>query len=318
MTKPLVTIICVCYNQARFVVEALDSVVAQTYQPLELIVIDDGSTDGSPQVIKHWIASHPETVLLLNDSNIGYCKTFNKALKGAKGEFIMDFAADDVMIATKIADQVGLFEKLGSEYGVVFSDAIYINESGEFIREHFRYLFKQRLLKSIPQGDVYADVLGKYFIPAPSMLSRIEVLTKLGGYDEDLAYEDFDFWVRAAREFRFGYGDKQLIKIRQTEQSMSKGWYRKGDAQLHSTYKVCLKAIQLNSTHADWQAWLKRIRYELRQSVFSENFREADLFYSLLLERNEVKISDRILFFMGKLKLPLTPLRVAYHKVRFG
>ena len=64
MSAPLVTVICICYNHARFVKEALDSVVNQTYGNIELIVIDDGSTDGSGKVIKQWIASHPKTTLL--------------------------------------------------------------------------------------------------------------------------------------------------------------------------------------------------------------------------------------------------------------
>ncbi len=317
MNTPLVTVICVCYNHARFVTEALDSVKAQTYQPIELIVIDDGSTDGSPKIIKQWIASHPETVLLLNGANIGYCKTFNKALKLAKGKFIMDLAADDVMVDSKIADQINLFDALGDDYGVVFSDAEYIDEFGKPIREHFQHLFIKGLIGAVPQGDIYRDVLDKYFIPAPSMLSRIEVYQMLKGYDEELAYEDFDFWVRSSRNFKYGFIYKKLVKIRRTSASMSTGWYKPGDPQLFSTYKVCIKAMNLNRNTKDWQAWKTRVRYELRQTVFSQNFHEAGLFYSLLAECNQAGFLDWALAMLNKLRLPLSPLRRTYHRLRF-
>ena len=87
--QPLVTVICVCYNQAQYVCEALDSVANQTYSNLELIVIDDGSTDGSGKVIKNWMVNHPDATLILNGRNLGYCKTFNKAYRLSKGEMLL-------------------------------------------------------------------------------------------------------------------------------------------------------------------------------------------------------------------------------------
>jgi glycosyltransferase involved in cell wall biosynthesis len=317
MNTPLVTVICVCYNHAQYVTEALNSVAGQTYNNIELIVIDDGSTDGSPKIVKQWIASHPVTVLLLNGTNLGYCKTFNKAFKLAKGEFIIDFAADDVMMPDKIRSQVDFFSKLDRTYGVIFSDAEYIDEKGIYIRDHFKYLIGKRLLKSIPQGNVYADVLDKYFIPAPTMLSRVEVYRELGGYDEDLAYEDFDFWIRSSRYFKYGFQNEKLMKIRRTAKSMSSGWYTRNDPQLLSTYQICKKARKLNHDDRDWQAWVKRVRYELRQSVFSENHTEAKLFLQLLREDNQQNWQDQCIYWIDSFKLPLAILRRWYHQIWF-
>ncbi|MBK8290774.1 MAG: glycosyltransferase [Flammeovirgaceae bacterium] len=189
MSTPLVTIICVCYNQARFVEAALDSVINQTYNDIELIVIDDGSTDGSPKIIKRWIANHPETTLLINATNLGYCKTFNKAYKISKGEYVIDLAADDILLPNRVEVGIKVFMKAGQDYGVTFSDAEHVEEQGTLLRLHSdKYPHH-----TIPSGDIYKDVIDRYFICSPTMMFRRSVIDHLSGYDELLAFEDFDF-----------------------------------------------------------------------------------------------------------------------------
>jgi len=317
MTHPLVTVICVCFNHSRFVTEALDSVINQTYKNIELIVIDDGSTDGSGKVIKKWMINHPKATLILNGRNLGYCKTFNKALALANGEFIIDFAADDIMLSEKIERQVNSFIKLDNNYGVIFTDSVYVDEQGNYLRDHFQYLLEKKLIDQIPQGDVYPKVLSTYFIPSPTMMVRASVFDFLGGYDESLAYEDFDFWVRSSRYYKYGFLNEKLMKIRRTAKSMSSGWYKKDDPQLLSTYQICRKAQELNRDQNDWEGWLKRIRYELRQSVFSENHNEAKLFFELLREVNHVKLQDQFIYRLDSFKLPLAILRNWYHQIRY-
>lgn len=317
MNAPVVSVICVCYNQAKFVEEALDSVVSQTYKSIELIVIDDGSTDGSAKVIKNWISKHPETTLLINATNLGYCKTFNKAFGISTGSYCVDLAADDVMMPERVEKQVSFFESNDSELGVVFSNAMYINAEGKFMRDHFEYLFRKGLISRIPQGDVYRDVLTTYFIPSPTMMIRRQVLDTLDGYDESLVYEDFDFWVRSSRLFTYGFIKESLTKIRRTGTSMSSGWYKSGDRQLYSTYLVCKKAIGLNRDEQDLAALLVRIRYEIRQSVFSQNNEEARLFFELLKTLGRVTLRDKFMQFLNFFKFPLGRLREIYHRVRF-
>lgn len=197
MEPPLVSVICLCYNHARFVREAVVSVVGQTYKNLQVIVADDNSNDGSVSEIQKLKAEYPFLEILLLTHNVGNCKAFNSAFKLAKGKFIIDFATDDVMMPDRIEKQVLYFEQSDQHVGVVFTDATYIDEAGKFIRNHFPYLLKKKLITHIPQGDVYRDVLSTYFIPGPTMMVRREVLDFLGGYDEELTYEDFDFWVRS-------------------------------------------------------------------------------------------------------------------------
>src|SRR5688572_3629948 len=253
MYKPLVSIICVCHNHEHFITEALESVLKQTYSNLQIIIVDDASQDASVQRINKIVQHNTSIQLVALSQNIGLCKAFNRGLTLAKGDFIVDFATDDVMLPDRIQHQIDFFENLDDSYGVVFTDGCYIDTHGKFIRNHFEYLFKKGLLTKIPEGDIYADVLSTYFILSPTMLVRRAVFDKLGGYDETLSYEDFDFWVRSSRMFKYGFLDEKLTKVRRTKKSMSTGWYQPGDPQLHSTYLVCKKAKVLNRTEEEKQ-----------------------------------------------------------------
>jgi glycosyltransferase involved in cell wall biosynthesis len=315
--RPLVSVICVCYNHERYVVEALESVTAQTYPNIEIIIVDDGSTDSSVSKIKQWVSQNPNATFLDLKINHGYCKAFNAGLALAKGQFIIDMATDDVFLPKKIEHQVILFSTLGQGYGVVFTDAEYVDSEGKFLRDHFAYLKRKGLISEIPQGDVYRAVLERYYIPSPTMMIRKEVFGTIGGYDESLSYEDFDFWVRSSRIFKYAFLNEKSVLIRRKTKSMSSGWYKAGDPQLMSTYQVCKKAKQLNRDDEDKEAWRKRVRYELRQSVFSENFKEARLFFELLREDNGIRWQDNLVCKLGQLQLPLFVFRNFYQRMRY-
>jgi len=278
--------------------------------------VDDASTDESVKEIQ---AILPDDILFIPlENNLGNCKAFNKALPSVKGKYLIDFATDDVMIFDRIEKQVNQFELLDQEYGIVFSDSVYIDPEGKFLRNHTEYLLEKKMIDYVPQGDVFADVLKRYFISSPGMMIRTEVLIAMNGYDEDLVYEDFDLWVRAARNYKFAYLDDKLTKVRKTSASMSAGWYTKGDKQLFSTYKVCLKSKQMLRTEKEHKALTQRVRYELKQTVSSENRREAKLFYELLGGLTEYSFTDKLLIGANQIHLPLARLRKFYHWLRYS
>lgn len=317
MPSPLVTVICLCYNQAPFVRQAIQSVFDQSYPFVQLVVIDDASTDASVNEINKIISGRQIEFLALKE-NVGNCKAFNRGLTVARGEFVIDLAADDVLWPDRVEKQVTCFQSLSPDYGVLFSDAEYIDEKGSFIRHHFKHLLKNGLITSIPEGDVYADVLSTYFIPSPTMMIRKRVLDALHGYDENLAYEDFDFWVRSSRICRYAFFNECLTKVRKRPNSMSSGWYRQGDRQLHSTYLVCRKAQKLNQNQHEVDALIRRVKFELRQSVFSKNANEAKLFFDLLSELKSPGIREKFLMALVHLPLPLPALRKWYHSLRYS
>lgn len=315
--NPLVSVVCLCHNQASFVAEAIQSVLAQTYTPIQLIVVDDGSVDDSKAKINQSCGSVNEASVIFIPQSIGNCAAFNKALPLVKGEFVVDFAADDVMMPDRIAKQVRKFLSSDSDVGVVFTDALFIDSDGKALETHYGALKRKRLFDGIPEGNVYPYLLSRYYVCSPTMLVRTSVMRELGGYDETLSYEDFDFWVRSSRICKYAYLDDVLTKVRRSKRSMSTGWYQQGDKQLYSTYLVCKKAMVLNRTEEDRLALISRLQFEIRQAVFSENVNEALLFYNLLRELKKPSALYKVLMLLNSLRLPLSFVRRWYHQLRY-
>ncbi len=280
----MVSIICLCYNHEQFLAEALDSVVAQTYPNLEIIVADDASTDASAAVILDYCCRFPQIKFIRNTQNVGNCTTFNQALAQATGEFIVDFATDDVMLPQRIAEQVNCFAILAEDYGVVYTDALLIDEYSRPIRNFYRALPNGKLAPEPVSGGIYEEVVKRFFISAPTMLIKRAVLDKLGGYNEKLAYEDFDFWVRSSRYFKYYFLNQVLTKRRLHPQQLSKRLYQKHDKQLASTVQVCFMALRLNRTTQENAALAIRVKYEFKKAVSTANFTEAGQFAAILRE----------------------------------
>lgn len=320
MQTPLVSIICLCYNHARFVEEAIQSVLNQTYKNIQIIVVDDASTDNSVALIHDIILRSGRTDIqfLPLPQNIGNCRAFNQGLLLARGEYVIDLATDDYMVPERIERQVEFFLSLDESYGVIFSDAIYVDEGGKFLYNHFEELLRKRLVYTVPHGDVFKDILTTYFISPPTMMIRKKVLDELNGYDELLAYEDFDFWVRSSRYYKYNYTEERLTVVRKVSSSMSAQLYKTGDKQLHSTYLICRKAQKLIRSPAEVNALIWRVRYELRQSVLSENFLDGTLFLFLLKQLTTLSLGDRFLAAILRVKLPVAWVRRIYYKMRFN
>ncbi len=298
--NPQVSIVLLCYNQAPYVAEAVHSVWNQTYANIQLIVVDDASTDGSRQVIAALLRNNPEVSFIALPENRGNCAAFNLALKRATGKYVIDLAADDVLLQDRVEAQVKFFESLGDEYGVIYSNARYIDKEGRFLKNHFAPA------ATPPQGDVYVDVIRTFFIPPPTVMMRKSVLDELGGYDEALAYEDFDFWVRSSRNYKYAYQPQILTSIRKLESSLSAQAYKRSDRQLFSTSLVCRKILALNKTEDENKALRQRLKYESRQAVFSANFTEADIFLALLASTGAVPAFYKLLGLVSRYKIKLS------------
>jgi glycosyltransferase involved in cell wall biosynthesis len=282
MTNSLVTVVCLCYNHERFVREAIESVFNQTHQAVQLIVIDDASSDQSVKVIRDILKDHPDVPFIALEKNHGNCRAFNQALPLMKGEFVIDLSADDILLPGRIEEGIKAFQQNGKSFGIHFSDAEIISATSD----HLGFFSDRFPHDMIPQGEVYKQVIERYFICSPTVMMRREVLDRLHGYDETLAYEDFDLWIRAARDFKFCYTPKVLIKRRQFSGSMGNQQFKRLSPQLLSTYKICLKILNLNRTRAEQRALSKRIIYEIGVALRLLNFSLTSK-YLFLLVRNQ-------------------------------
>jgi glycosyltransferase involved in cell wall biosynthesis len=267
--KPLVSVICLCHNQSRFVEEAIRSVWAQTYEAVELVVVDDGSMDGSQEVIQRVLTERPDVKFVKIGESIGNCEAFNRGWRQSAGQFLIDLAADDVLEPERIRVGVEALQSTGA--GVTFCDCLLIAEDGQPIRTHYDRDKDGKLLEQVPDGDVYEDLVRRYFICPPGMMFAREVIEQLNGYDESLSYEDFDFWVRSSRTFRYAFTDAVLVKRRVVKGSLSASQEFFRNSHALSTLIVCQKAHALNRTSAEHRALRDRCWAQIRQCIKKGN-----------------------------------------------
>ncbi|WP_207435608.1 glycosyltransferase family 2 protein [Sabulibacter ruber] len=318
MNQPLVSIICLCYNHAPFLREALDSVLAQTYSNLEILLVDDLSTDDSVTIIEEYVRQYPQIRFIRHQENKGNCASFNEALQLSKGEFIIDFATDDVLAPERVAKQVEAFQQLSPTYGVVYTDAELIDEQSVHLGYFYSRTANGHPQPAPAQGEVFSEVLGRYFICPPTMMMRRQALEELKGYDPELAYEDFDFWVRSSRNLQYHFLDQVLCKRRMHPRSLSRQVYQKGDKQLASTIKVIQKAQRLVRTPQEKEALRDRIRYEARHAYFTGNYPEAAQLLTLLKEEQGMTVTYQVLQVLAQKRVPLQFLRKWYHHWKYG
>ena len=298
---PSVSVIALCHNHAPFLREALDSILAQTYPHLDVWLVDDASTDGSPDILREYAARHPAWHLLLLPENVGNCRAFNTAFFQSEGEFVIDFATDDVLLPARVAQQVTQFRAAAAEVGMVYSNCELIDEAGRSLGLHHRPNGPDQLRPAPASGWVFAEVLRRYFISTPTMMMRRACLQSLGGYDDTLAYEDFDFWVRASRDWQFLYLDEVTTRKRKHPRSMSAKAYQRHDPYLASTIRVCTKALALARTTAERAALAVRLRWELRQAVRRHRYAEARILSQLLGQTTRLTPLDWALAAWSKL-----------------
>lgn len=294
---PLVTVICLCYNHAEFVIEALESVLCQTHSNVELIIADDCSTDNSVDVIEKWLKNHPEIPFFANKKNLGNTKTFNQCLKVAKGIYIIDLAADDLLQSDCIENQLKGFEETTYEnVGLIYGNAVLISEDGTFIKDYFPTNADRQRIKPQPTGNIYTGLLnGVNNVCSISGLVKREVFEVLNGYDDNLAYEDYDFWIRASRIYNFDYVDKILVQKRVLSNSMYTFLTKKNNAKTrrfnYSTYLILQKVFKMNDKKDEFIAMLKRIHFEMTVALKTRDFTLLTKYIFL-----ELKVRKQILF----------------------
>ena len=201
---PLVSVIVPSYNHEKYIVECIESIVNQTYKNIELIVIDDCSTDDSVSIIKKLSEKH-KFIFIQHKENKGLSFTRNEGLEIATGKYSCGCASDDYYVLEKIEKQVYYMEK-HPQYMISYSDRIKVYENG----------IQRRLSnKYYRSGNLFEDMLmGKLFIAPQTVMYRSEVFNEVGPYDISLAVEDYDMYLRIAKKFEIGYLGEYLCYYR--------------------------------------------------------------------------------------------------------
>lgn len=188
--EPLVSVILVVHNRPDCIGRAIESVLAQDYRNLELIVVDDGSTDGTTEAI----AAFGDSVRLIRRPHAGPYAARNRALDHARGDLIAFMDSDDFWLPHKLAAQVPLMER--SEVGLVFGDTIHVSEPRKGTPRTGRTSFRTSPPK---RGRVAEALVWRNFVPTCTVLVRRACLEEIGGFDESSPISaDYPAWFRIA------------------------------------------------------------------------------------------------------------------------
>ena len=203
--NPLVSIIIPAYNAGRYIREAVDSALAQTYKNCEVIVVDDGSTDNTRQVLTPYIDAGK--IKYIYQKNKGLAGARNTGIKNSSGEYIALLDADDLFLPEKIAEQVRALEE-NMDFGVCYSDLIHFSDAEPRKFYHHRYKY--------PSGNIFEPLLHKQFINPLTVMARREVFEKCGYFNENLRRsEDWELWLRWAHAgVKFYFLNKALAHYR--------------------------------------------------------------------------------------------------------
>jgi glycosyltransferase involved in cell wall biosynthesis len=317
MDNPLVTVIALNYNQSPYIEEAFLSLVNQTYKNIQIIIADDASTDNSIEIIAGLTKGRNDILFLPNSGNIGNCRTFNNAMNYARGKYIIDFALDDVLLPEMIEVQVNAFESLPDNYSVVFGDAVYIDQFSNTLKGHHKRDESGNLIEKVPSGNIYTEIIRRYFIAPPSVMVKRSFLQKLGGYDETLAYEDFDLWIRASRISDFYFLDRILVKKRVLSDSLSAQFNRKHNKMVLSTFRICQKINWLNRYPEEKSALIERIHYEMRHAWLVAHFDLVNKYMKMLKDLDSVSFRSILISKLASTEVDVYNLYRLYLKLRY-
>ena len=252
-SQPLVSIVIPCYNHAEFVQDCIRSVIDQTYQNIELIIIDDGSNDNSVEKIQELFNQCKARFTRFEfryRPNKGLSETLNEALEWCQGEYYSAIASDDMMLSNKTQLQVEHLHR-NKACVAVFGGYDLINETNE------------TLLTNVGENKIYSFeeiLMHNHELPAPTQMIVLTVLKRIEGYTKGIIIEDWYMWLKLSAIAEIHYISEKLALYRTHENNISKkiDIMHEGRKQVllmhkdHQMYKdACLKA--------EW-IWLSELR----------------------------------------------------------
>ncbi|HRE73172.1 MAG TPA: glycosyltransferase [Flavobacteriales bacterium] len=262
MNTPLVSIICLSYNQSDFIVEALNSLIQQDYTNIQIVYLDNQSADDS----------YVKGLQILNRSgcnfvshqfpkNVGIPKALNFALKElVAGEYVSMLAADDWLELFAIREKVVL-SQANPELGIITAyGTIFYEDTNSFSPIDVR-IFKK--------GNVYGDLLKRNFIFSMGILIKKEVYDKIGYYNENCTIEDWEFSLRATKFFEIGLVERNHFFYRQHSSNYSKG--------SHKYFSDCILILKQHSDHPNSRIGLKWITIAYKNWLIKNGNQISDL-----------------------------------------
>jgi len=250
MDKPKISIVVAAYNYGMYLRQSLDSIVFQTFSDWETIVIDDGSTDNTAEIVKPFLSDR--RFRYNRTAHVGQPAAKNQGITAAKGEFVAFLDADDYWAPSKLEKQLKLIQN-DPRIGVVYSDRQTIDAVGNEIPNPEIALHR---------GMVVTQMFLNNFVCFSSSLVRRTVFDDVGKFDESIPLAiDYDLWLRAASMYQFDYVDERLVMYRTGHANLS----RRGIERLHIALGIMDRFL------AEYDGRKKLTNREIRRA-YSETF----------------------------------------------
>lgn len=240
MREKLISVIIPTYNRVNYLRISVNSVIQQTYKNIEIIIVDDCSTDNTENIINR--VQDKRIRYLRNKENIGAGASRNRGIKEAKGEFIAFLDDDDEWLPKKLEKQMLLFNLLPDDYGLVYCGHIIYDMNGDLIGRK----------KSQYRGNVLREILNGCILGGSTPLIRKTVFSKVGYNNSNLKSSiDWEMWIRIAENYKFDFVDEYLVKyIIHEDQISTKRKNRIEDLEL--IYKSHKKLLKLYSAELNF------------------------------------------------------------------
>jgi glycosyltransferase involved in cell wall biosynthesis len=227
-----VSLVIATFNHGRLLPEALDSAIGQTLEGVEIVVVDDGSTDDTPAEL----ARYGDRIRVVHQSNRGLAAARNTGLAAVRGAYVSFLDADDVLMPTKLAEQIAVLEQapaVGWTYCDVLIEA---TATATAMRASERFGYAGRRL----EGWLFPELIHGNFIPAIAPLVRRTALDAAGGFDERLtALEDWDLWLRLSLIAEARYSPAVLVRYRVHPGGMSEDRSRMDENRFRVLDALC-------------------------------------------------------------------------------
>jgi glycosyltransferase involved in cell wall biosynthesis len=228
MNAPLVSAIVPIYNGERFLAQALDSALAQTMRDLEIVVVNDGSTDASAAIAERYAAENPGIVRVIHQPNQGLCHARNTALAAARGTFFALLDADDVWLPHHLAECIAEFAR--------HPDVVLVHADIERIDTDGRSLGRNtRLWDKLDTDAFHTLYLRHEHVCCPTAVFRRDMVERVGPFDPQfnrLGCEDRDLWLRIAAVGRISFIDNLHARYRLHGANMSTNYAKMLQARL--------------------------------------------------------------------------------------
>ena len=210
--KPTVSVVIPTYCRAHLLGRAIQSVLNQTYQDLEIIIVDDGSSDNTDEVVKS--LKDERIRYIRHEKNKGATAARNTGIKAARGEYIAFQDSDDEWLPQKLEKQMKVFETVSPKVGVVYTGFVRIeNDKKEYIP--YSWVAQK-------EGDIHKELLKGSFITTPSIVVRKECFKKAGMFDEHLPrLQDWELVLRLSKYYDFKFIEEPLLTSPFTSDSLS-------------------------------------------------------------------------------------------------